>query len=195
MLLFIGFICGSWKILGFTIQERHISESYLKKMPTMPTPSPRRTRCGSCGEKFSIGWGLRNHHQSSACSPSALDEGGIEGETPEITVSSYMEDLAVKGTLDPYFLNKYASCESHCVRVCAFPTMHWGRIWLIQKTCSNVPRLHEVHWGQGSPFTQNRWRMLAFGWKGNILVCHCHILVCFCNSTLTSLYEMWHCGM
>ena len=105
----LAFICGSWKNLGFTIQDRHISESYRQNMPTMPTPSPRRTRCGSCGEKFPIGWGLRNHHQSSACSPSALDEGGIEGETPEITVSSYMEDLAVKGTLDPYFFNKYAS--------------------------------------------------------------------------------------
>ena len=38
----LAFICGSWKILGFTIQERHISESYLTNMPTMPTPSPRQ---------------------------------------------------------------------------------------------------------------------------------------------------------
>ena len=82
----------------------------------MPTPSPRRTTCGSCGERFSIGWGIMNHQNTSPCSSSAMNEGVEEGElldgtgrTQPYTVSTYMESLAEKGTLDPHFLHRYAA--------------------------------------------------------------------------------------
>ena len=78
----------------------------------MPTPTPRRTTCSKCGERFSIGWGLMNHQQSSPCATAVENEGVDEGPVVEgtgpPTVSMYMEALALRGTLDPHFLHKYA---------------------------------------------------------------------------------------
>ena len=83
----------------------------------MPTSSPRRTRCGACGNSFPIGWGILNHQQTSPCSrlltvegtpdDAVADNGGDLAVT--FTSNEYMEILAERGTLDPHFLHKYAS--------------------------------------------------------------------------------------
>ena len=79
----------------------------------MPTAPSRRTVCAKCGDSFPIGWGILNHQLSSLCSPSAVNGGDVgggllNGTGVPVTIFSYMEDLAERGTLDPYFLQHYA---------------------------------------------------------------------------------------
>ena len=108
----------------------------------MPSPAARRSTCGSCGERFSIGYGMQNHLRDSPGCSSASPGGVVVGEvldqtgrTEPYTVSSYMEALAEKGTLDPQFQNKYIT---------------WGptRVNRVVTECSKFLRCTEV--GTGS---------------------------------------------
>ena len=94
--------------LRLYIEERDIPVPHA----TMPNAPSRRTVCAKCGDRFSIGWGIFNHQLSSPCSPSAVNagdvEGGLENGTGPVTISTYMEALAVRGTLGPNFLQQYA---------------------------------------------------------------------------------------
>ena len=97
------------------VAGRDISD-LLRTLQTfsMPQPTPRRTTCATCGDTFPIGWGIRNHLQSSPCfSPATQSEdtGQQEnvGNGEPVSMTQYMDTLADRGTLDPAFLHTYAS--------------------------------------------------------------------------------------